>query len=689
MSDVKASWVRSGIWVVVFLVMAVGNVVWAEDELVDAATADAAAVEADATGADATVAETEEESELPEVTVLGQGREFTLMQPRDLLKRPVVESPGLDTAVSVVGRYEIEQFNAYSIVDAMKYVPGAWTESRGRKVKQFFSVRGQRYPYPGYTIDGAWFREFHETNYFMDSAFVERLEIVRSSSAMLLGPGGMTGMINIVPREFEEATTQYDLLYGSFGTWRTSLVHGDSRERFAYTFGASQMHSNGPSGENARENMTNVYARGSFKVTDELTVDLNGFALLGDRELQLAEAPASGTLQTRRDSFDPRRTYMFVGKARYEPSDRAATEMTINYANRRYYGERDSSSEWLEYDYEYGARLIQSLKLTEENTLRFGGMINHWETPTGKRFYTGRPGDLTTYSLVVADDHDFGKLDLNFGYRMSQTYIDQFGGFNIEGSAAGVSSVQVRRDWEDPMHTFTVGAGYDLSDGYSLHGNYTWGQIAAGAGMVNEDLQRPGSETRNKVDFGVRKIWEKFGQASVTAFYVRQDEAALLSGTVVQVDGDDFALYENGDRENYGVELDVRSKRFENGLQFFVNAVGMKTRRTDDGKWGEDDEVPEFILGGGSSYVFGDFELNGFVKHVNPYENERFLPNNTPSVGLGDYWDIGAKLAYYFGAEKQNTVFVRVDNMCNREYSTVVGYPDEGCRYMTGMSLRF
>ena len=39
-------------------------------------------------------------------------------------------------------RKEIQQLKAYSVVDAMKYVPGAWTESRGRKVKQFFSVRG-------------------------------------------------------------------------------------------------------------------------------------------------------------------------------------------------------------------------------------------------------------------------------------------------------------------------------------------------------------------------------------------------------------------------------------------------------------------------------------------------------------------------------------------------------------------
>jgi hypothetical protein len=105
---------------------------------------------------------------LPEVTVTAPGDyDYTMLPERDLIERPFTESPGLETATSVVGRKEIEQMHAYSVIDAMKYVPGAWTETRGRKVKSFFSVRGQRYPYPGYLIDGAWFREFHEIDYYL------------------------------------------------------------------------------------------------------------------------------------------------------------------------------------------------------------------------------------------------------------------------------------------------------------------------------------------------------------------------------------------------------------------------------------------------------------------------------------------------------------------------------------------
>ena len=136
---------------------------------------------------------------LPELSVIGHQMEYTTLPERDLIARPMTESPGLDIATSIIGRKEIEEQHAYSVVDAMTFVPGAWTETRGRKIKQFYSVRGQRYPYTGYLVDGAWFREVHEINYYLSAANFDRIEILRSSSALLLGPGGLTGMVNLVP----------------------------------------------------------------------------------------------------------------------------------------------------------------------------------------------------------------------------------------------------------------------------------------------------------------------------------------------------------------------------------------------------------------------------------------------------------------------------------------------------------
>ncbi|MHC4518299.1 MAG: TonB-dependent receptor [Planctomycetota bacterium] len=648
---------------------------------------------ASAGAADPNVPDESEGHTLPDLTVSAPAEsDYTTPPERDLMARPYTESPGLETATSVIGRKEIDELHAYSVVDAMKYLPGAWTETRGRKVKSFYSVRGQRYPYPGYLIDGAWFREFHEINYYLSAANFDRIEVLRSSSALLAGPGGLTGMINLVPRTYAERETQFEGLYGSRNTYRTDLTHGDGGEAFNYGLSAGYYHTDGPTGKNAEQNMTNLYGRFEYQPADDVTFSWSHFGLLGDRELMLADPPASPVLQTRRDEFDPMRTYLTVAKLRYEPTSDSATEALVNYGGRRFYGERDNPpSEWLEEDYEYGTSVIHSQKLMEENTLRFGGLFNRWITPTGKRFYVGNSADIRTYSGVIVDDHDFGRLDTSIGYRYTREHWREFGGFNVEGSAGDLRSVAVKDEWSDPLHTANLGASYELTTDVSVFGNIGWGQIAARPGMLmgtdSNDLSMPGTENRWKFDLGVKKRYERFGEVSLTGFFVRQDNAALLTGETVPIGGEDVALFEEADRKNYGVELDVRSRRFENGLQFFFNATGMATERTRNGDWEDDEEIPNVVLGGGVSYLVDRFEVALFAKGLDEYKNQRFLPGGSDPVPLGDFTEINGIVTYH--CDPTTKVYVRVDNITDDEYSTVAGYPHDGTQVFGGVVKRF
>lgn len=156
------------------------------------------------------------------------------------------------------------------------------------------------------------------------------------------------------------------------------------------------------------------------------------------------------------------------------------------------------------------------------------------------------------------------------------------------------------------------------------------------------------------------------------------------------MDGDPVILYENADRKNYGVELDTRTGRFENGLQAFFNAVVMTSERQRRGGWDDDPETPDVILGGGASYLLTDnLDLSAWMKHVAPYRNQRFAPRGSSRIGLGNFTEISTKLSYYFGEEKQQEVFVAVDNITDREYSTVVGWPNEGITYRAGLGMRW
>lgn len=624
--------------------------------------------------------------ELPNLDV---GGSTATLSERDLLARPLTESPGLKTATSVVDQNDIERMHAYSVVDAMKYVPGAWTETRGRKVKSFFSVRGQRYPYPGYLIDGAWFREMHETHYYLGAANFERIEVLRSSSSLLWGPGGMTGMVNLTPKSYTQEETTVEGMGGTYNTLRGQVTHGTAGDNWNLGLGAGYYHTDGASDMNARENMTNLYARLHYRLSDDLSFSWSNFGLLGDRQLKLASFPASGTLQTRKDSFDPMKTYLTVGKLRYQPSEDNATELIGNYGSRRYDAQREPASgtatEWLEEDEEYGLSLIHSRKISSSNTLRGNLLFHRWMCPTGKRFYVGRPADIRTYSAAIVDDHDFGALDVSLGYRYSREHIAQFGGFNVEGSAGKLKSVEVQDQWDDPTHTVNLGASYELDAMWTLLGNVSWGQITAQNGMLDEDLQKPGAETRQKYDIGLQRDIAGLGQARVTGFLVLQEDAALVTNDTVEVDGVDYALYENGDRRNYGVEAEIQSLRFANGLQFFTNLTYMETRRTRDGVWETDEEIPNWLLGGGFSYLRGPWEGTLSVKHVASYQNQRFVASGDYAT-LGDYVTLDAQVTY---AYQENTeIFVRVENLSDVEYSTVAGYPHDGTLVYAGFVQR-
>ena len=63
---------------------------------------------------------------------------------RDVMAAPAQESPGLELSITTVDREAIGRRGAATVIEALEQVPGAWVETRGRKVKQFFSLRGQQ-----------------------------------------------------------------------------------------------------------------------------------------------------------------------------------------------------------------------------------------------------------------------------------------------------------------------------------------------------------------------------------------------------------------------------------------------------------------------------------------------------------------------------------------------------------------
>jgi len=637
--------------------------------------------------------------QLPEIVVVGE-------RWRNLMDRPTLESPGLEPTMSRVTWAASQERGAYTVVDAMRYVPGAWVESRGRKVKEFFSVRGQRYPYPHYAVDGVWQREFHEMPYFFHSANLGRIDVLRSSSVLLNGPGGMTGIVSLVPRTHLARELALDLNYGMYNASNVHVNHGDVRGNVSYALGLGNRRTDGPRGENAAESVTDAYGRLAAQPVEALRLSLSVFGLDGRRELELADPPAQMRFQTDRSRYDPYRAFLGVGKVHYRASERISSELALSYALRDHRFSSDvagSSGGHLstkERDYEYGGHLLQTLKLTSRNVLRVGGLYNHWVAPQGKRFYAayldnkgnrrpGRRADLETYSLVLADEHRIDDLLLSVGYRWSRTYINEYGGFSIDGSPSGLRSVaSARNAWEHPLHHVGLGAGYYITDRLSLHLNVAAGGIEPRTGTVDERGELPGRETRYKVDFGCQALWAGRGEASAVLFYTLQDDAIVLSGGTVQVGSNVFEEYTNRDQDQVGLELEMRSAPFS-GAQSFLNAVVMRSRKERDGERIRNVEIPQVILSAGIALRRGAWDVSTSAKYVSAYESTRFLPNGDPPAALGDFADLRTSFGRAFGPEKCHRAYVQMTNLANTKYATVPGYPDNGRAVLAGLQLAF
>ncbi|MCL5742826.1 MAG: methyltransferase domain-containing protein [Acidobacteria bacterium] len=612
--------------------------------------------------------------------------------PPSLLERPTRESAGLDLSTTVVEKSEIEEQGAQTLVDALRFVPGAWIESRGRKVKEFVSFRGQKYPYPEYAIDGVLFREFVEVPYFLSSGEIERVEVMRSGAAMLAGNAGLVGLINVVPRRYEARETSVKLEYGSLGTADARISHGGRVGNFSYALGFDGYRTDGPANRHGEERIQNFFGGLTWTPSESLSMSMNAFHIEGSRGMVQALPPATKALQSALEKFDPVQSTTGTLNTLYRPNQRLSTQLLLGYSdrhNRALATTANGTTTTRDWDRELTTDVVQSFALTASNALKVGANFNHWVAPYGKRFYTGRRCDLETYSLALTDEQRLGALVVDGSVRYQRTYIKEYGAYNIEETATAYRSVPpIRNQWDSPMWSASLGAGYYVTSRLSINGNLLGGTVEPRPGTLDTSLLPPKREERMVADLGFRLSDPQFGTATVSGFFVRRGNGINLNGQVMTVNGRLMELYENRDQDSRGVEIDLRSRRVRNTLQVFLNVTAMTARIRTGSDMQSDSEIPHAIAGGGLLASRWGCDLGLFWKAVSSYESSRFAAGAIFQP-LGGFQDLGLTLARRFGARRHTRVYAEVNNVADTAYSTVVGYPDYGRRARVGVERAF
>ncbi len=635
--------------------------------------------------------------DINDVTIIGQRR--------NLISSPSSESSGIETTISKVNEIQIEKQGASTLIDAIKYVPGAMIESRGRQVKQFFSIRGERYPYPTFAIDGIWQREFEEMPYFISSSDLGSVEVIRSSNALFTGLSGTTGIINVKPKEYDNLQTNINMEYGSYESFKGHISHGNKINKINYATSLTMSHTDGPEDKHAAENITNAYGSLGWQISPKLKTKIYLFHFSGTRQLALAEEPAMPKLQTIKSWFDPIKSTLITNKTLYIPNDRMSTELSFSYAKRNTTlstntplkvtaqtkpGEYTTLSSTPTPDSEVTLNLAQSVNIFKNNTLRLGGLYNYWLAPNGKRFYTGSRNEIATYSIVVNDEHRIGKLILDVGVRMTRVNNIQLGRF-MTGEEKNVNASPIINKIEPWMYQATFGGSYLISKNYSLHTSIAKGQIKPMIGSLNSKKEATTNEDRFKAELGIKAEFDKVGELTINGFLSDQKDAIFLSSqTYVLADSTILPYYDNQDQNQQGVEIIFNSAQIAKLFHLFTNVTYLKSQKNIDNEWVKNKMIPEWIINGGVSASFKGFDINLYAKHLSKFENTRFLNTQvyTSPAQLGDFTELNSTISYTLKNAYSTRIYFEIFNITDERYSTVVGYPDFGRRFNLGVSLK-
>jgi len=612
---------------------------------------------------------------------------------RDLLATPTVESLSLDIATSSIDAETIRLLDANTLTEALDLAPSVFTETRGRKEKQFSSFRGQIYPYPDYALNGVWQRAFWEIPAFFPAAAVDHIEVLRSGGAIMVGPNsGLVGAINVVPRRFDELTTILDAQGGSYGTFRSSIVRGDRFDSGDYTVGVGYYRTDGPDGENAAEEFSSLFGTVGWDASDSVQLELTAFGLTGDRELRKIRDPGLKKFQNQTEQFSPHNSYGSILRTLFKHGDDSSTEIDVGYAGReeRYRSEQTGKATTVhdDDDSEYNAGVLHARRLSDVNTLRAGFQYNRWTSPDGKRFFVGTRMDVDTLSGVLMDEHQTDRWTIDGGLRVTRSYYRDYTdtSFNIVGNK--LASRPIEDEWGDTALTGTLGGKYDMGQDMALYTHGAVGSVEAPPGAVSETSDSLDRETREVIDCGFALGAPDKGILSAGLFLTLRQNAILLTATKVTEDDDIFNSYANNDVRQYGIELEGRSAPLLGTVRLFGSATIMDSEKSVDGDWETYREIPNAVVTAGLNAAAGRFDMNLFAKHVSKFKNKRFAQDGQYK-DLGDFVDINLTGGVSLGSNKSTRLYVSLENLLDDKYSTVVGFPDYGFQAFAGVEHRF
>jgi outer membrane cobalamin receptor len=471
------------------------------------------------------------------------------------------------------------------------------------------------------------------------SAHIERIEIIRGPASLLYGSNAMGGVVNLITRSAASPGISGSAVisYGTYNSQHLGANIGYEIDQWSTIISFTHERTDGfrPWSE---FNANSGYLKSSYHINEQYTVTIDG-------SVTKFKTFDPGTVSAPKINnwMDIQRGY--VGAS--IDNDFGVSKGSFRFAYN--FGHHELYTTWISDDFAAVASLYQTLNLFPENTLTIGVDMNKFggKGHDNSKDY-GAPS-IYEYAIYAHTQHTlFHKLILNGGLRYDGNEL--FGGVFIP----------------------QIGAAYKVTDETTVRGTI-------GKGFRSPTIRElylfpaptPTLQPENmwNYELGVSQIIAGRISLDLTG-YVSEGRNIILTQGVYP----NLTLSNSGSFIHRGVEF--------SGSAFVSNELHLQTSYSfiDPGK--ETRSVPKhkLFIGGDYTYRITTFSLS--IQHV-----EGMYGKDNCQNPLKDYTNIGAKIS--FCVTSLLWLDLSADNILDKSYQTILGYPMPGRIVNVGVQISF
>ncbi|MFH1476899.1 MAG: TonB-dependent receptor [Verrucomicrobiota bacterium] len=567
-------------------------------------------------------------------------------------------------SVSVVSRERIKELNAQNVGEVLAEVTDARVNSYGAMgAESEITLRGSSKQQVLVMVDGrpvnvASVGTADLSIFPVDQ--IERIEVIRGPGSVLYGAGAMAGVVNIVTRDPpEKFTTDLAAAYGTKNTHILRLNNGARIGDFGYLVMASQNASDGWR-ENSACDGYHVAGKLDYDITRESRLTLNsGFTR------QNKGVPGSTSWPTpNAKQYDEQGWLDLTHKYEFETNTVLTSKAFLNQ-NWQEYKDPDSFTDDISRNQKTGVDLQQTLPLGTRQLL-LGGIylendyVNIKNAAGASRIGGNR--DLFTGAGFLQDEISlFEKFVATPGLRCD---IQSKWGAELSPKISGLYKII-----EGTRLKASVGRGFRAPTVDELYwrDDYSEG---------NPDLK---PEESFSYDAGIQ---QSLGEKSMLQVFLFQSHVKNLIAWFD--DGQGIYKAENvNDAFLQGVETEL-SMQFTEEISGALNYTLLDAQDT-SGQYDGETLIyrPKNKVGGRLGYQ----SKWGLKLNVNADYTDSVYTDRANTQELGGFMTMGAYAAQtiYKGVE----IFARGDNILNKQYQMLAGYPMPGASVMGGLKATF